>query len=671
MLPAVVNAQNCWLLPFHPGGEPSRLKVSIPLDIRRSLTGRSARRPFAITPRYETSWKSVMTLAEFTALRTAALAAQDEPILAPIWAHAYAPGDAPTITAGIVVAFKNDWSAWAINPADVSIYDTVAPVLYGRFIQPPRLAAVAGNLIVAEFSVEEDAPVELSFAPVAGILPADTTFGTVSAYAAPVFPFAPSWSRTPQPSVAITEVSRDEIGPGRIKATTFYPQQPERVLAASFTAFGATEAAQLIAWWIRRGGESDSHWVADTMAPWGLAEASGAGSNILHFTETDIPMPAVGSTLALTNGTAVEIVRVNEVVGRAATLTTNLVREWDANTRVSDAILARHTNRELSLDYVGLTCELSLSWREVAPENNPPEGEQRGVTLGRLPGAAYFFTIDLDFNGAVRTWNLTNFESGAYVNLTNWTYNACDFDRLVQSIDLEDDNCQMTFRYFAGGPWDNWGEGGMSARGFVTIYRADVSTAGAFSDFRQIWKGELARASIDGAIVKQPAKGANTLFSKRGPRQVMSKLCGTMLFRARCGLALADWTFSALITDVTGNTITVGTITRDNADPLPDGFGAENWFALGWLQWLSAGAPMRHAILGSAEIGGGQIALTLDRTVPIGAGSSVKLVPGCDRTATTCREKFANYDRFRGFELMPAVSPSFILPQRQIQAGKK
>lgn len=182
---------------------------------------------------------------------------------------------------------------------------------------------------------------------------------------------------------------------------------------------------------------------------------------------------------------------------------------------------------------------------------------------------------------------------------------ACDFDKLIQSDDNEDDSCTVSFRYFAGGPWDNWLPGNLAARGYLTIFRADVDGAGAFSNFRQVWKGELKTPQLDGPSVRQRALGANALFARPAPRQVMSKTCGTMLFKPRCGLVLGDWIFNAVITAVAGNVVTIGTITRAIGGGLPAGFGAADWFALGWMGWTVGGLPLREGVLTSTAIDGG------------------------------------------------------------------
>lgn len=606
MIAVNVNSVACRLLTCEPNTAAAvRLEVEMPAQEVRSLTGYASRRATDVLPRFAQSWTALLESADYVALRSASLAMQDEPILAPVWRQMWRPAtESATLTGGLIVAWTEGFATWAINPGSYAAYTYAAPLIYGRFTSPPRLVAVSGALMQAQLQVEEDAPAGYALSVPGGILAADTIDTGF-----PVFPFASlaDWSQAPSPGYAVTDVERLATGPGRMKASIFYPQTPERVFSAQFAGVNRTEAAQLIAWWIRRGGIADAHrvWVE------GLGVVSGG------------------------------------------------------------YVLARHTNRRLVLDTVGPLSTCELAWRESSSEASVPAGETAGVTVGRLPAEAWFFDIALDFNGAVQSWRLTNWQSGATgVGGYDWTYNACDFDSLTQSIDLEDDACRVTFRYFAGGPWDNWLPSNLNARGTIGIYRASVSAAGVFSGFSQVWKGDLKRPDVDGPIVRWSGV-ANAIFSRMGPRQLMSTSCGTMLFRPRCGLPIADWIFNAVVAGSSGVAVTIGTITRANGGGLPGGFGAAGWFALGWLQWTVSDQPRRLSVVASAAISGGQIVLTLDRPPGLANGTAVSVVPGCDRLRDGGCTKFANTDRFRGFDQMPAISPSFVMPQRTFSSAKK
>ena len=675
MIAVTVNSVACWLFPYQPGDDsPVALSVAIPLNEQRGLTGVVSRRPEALLPRYALSFRAVMLQAEFAQLRAASLVAQAEPILVPLWPHAYAvAGGSPTITAGLVVAFTAGFASYAINPGSFAGYTYVCPLIYGRFKKPPRLAAIADGFVTAEITFVEDSPAGYSLAPSGGILAADVMFSNAGGYSAPVFPFVPDWSSMPQPAFGVADDGRSATGPGRQLSPSFYPQAPEQLQVADFSGIGAGEAAQALAWWIRRGGGADAHWVATNQSLWHLAANAGAGATSLTLT-LDTPAPAVGACLAL-NGAVTEFVRVTGVAGAVVSLSAALVNSWSTgDARITPAFLGRHTDDALEINYspAGWVASYRIGWREVAAEFSVPAGETRGTTVGRLPGGAWFFQVDLDYNGAIASTYLTNWESGVgSLGGHAWAYNACDFDRLLQSDDLADDTCTFSMRWFAGCPWENWLPGVLAARGFLTIFRADVDSSGAFSNFAQVWKGELSKPTPEGANLTVKVLGANALFARRAPRQVMSLTCGTTFLSARCGLLLSDWKWNALIVSVASNIVTIGTISRANGTGNPTGFGAADWFALGWLGWTAGGLPLREGVLTSAALSGGQIVLTLDRPCSLSAGASVYAVPGCDKQGGTCLGKFSNLANNRGFPFMPAVSPSFIIPQQQQTKAKK
>ena len=677
MIAAVVNSQNCWLLPYSPNTDKKvRLGVTLPVDDQRALVGISSRRPQAVLLRYSLEWTAEILAADFAALRNASLAAQDEPILVPLWPHAIRVGiDTATFTAGLTVAWTANWATWAINPGSLTGYDYAAPLLFGRLKQPPRLAAKSGELVTAELSVDEDAPAAYALAPASGVLAADTTFSTAAGFAAPIFPFVPEWSTAPAPGTAVVNVERTATGPGRQKATTFYPQSPEQIHQASFKLATPAAAAALIEWYRRRAAITDPQWVATSQTLGRLSANVTATDTVLHF-KTLVPLGGTAYVALFDPAGLQEIGRISSSASLQITLAAGVANAWAAPwTNIAPAILARLTIKELVLQYSpagnAWLATSTLTWREVSAEYTVPSGETRGTTLGRLPGAAWFFQIDLDYNGAIVPTYLTNWEGGATANAHTWAYNPCDFDKLIKSRDLEDDSCTFSMRWYAGCPWENWQPGVLAARGYLTISRADVDPAGAFSNFRTVFTGELSTPTSEGPNLTVKILGANALFARTGPRQVMSTTCGTQLFSTRCGLALGDWTFNAVIVSVAANVVTIGTITRAIGGGLPSGFGAADWFALGWLGWTASGLPQREGVLTSALLSGGQIVLTLDRACPLAPGASVTVVPGCDRQFTTCSGKFANSDNFRGFPFMPAISPSFIIPQQDVTSAKK
>jgi len=83
---------------------------------------------------------------------------------------------------------------------------------------------------------------------------------------------------------------------------------------------------------------------------------------------------------------------------------------------------------------------------------------------------------------------------------------------------------------------------------------------------------------------------------------------------------------------------------------------ADGWFALGRLTWTSGANAGRKAGVkthGAGQGAASRIGLEAPMPAPIQPGDAFTITAGCDRQFSTCREKFANAENFRGFPHMP------------------
>ena len=63
--------------------------------------------------------------------------------------------------------------------------------------------------------------------------------------------------------------------------------------------------------------------------------------------------------------------------------------------------------------------------------------------------------------------------------------------------------------------------------------------------------------------------------------------------------------------------------------------------------------------------------ILVDRPLVTGAGSMVTLLPGCDRSMTTCQTKFNNYANFGGHPFVPARNLSMNVTTNAQGGAKK
>ena len=99
-----------------------------------------------------------------------------------------------------------------------------------------------------------------------------------------------------------------------------------------------------------------------------------------------------------------------------------------------------------------------------------------------------------------------------------------------------------------------------------------------------------------------------------------------------------------------------------------DGF-AQDWFARGLLTWTSGANAGLKAEVKLHSKGGSAVSLELWEAPPkpVEAGDAFTVTAGCDKSARTCFQRFANLDNFRGFPHVPGVDFALTVPER----GKK
>lgn len=138
---------------------------------------------------------------------------------------------------------------------------------------------------------------------------------------------------------------------------------------------------------------------------------------------------------------------------------------------------------------------------------------------------------------------------------------------------------------------------------------------------------------------------AERLNQPRGRAYLLS--CDARLGDARCGVDLEDPAYRS-----------VGTVTAVISPESVEVSGLESfesgWLDRGHLSWTS-GANLREPGRIKAHRSAGAVRLTLwsAPASPILPGDAFTAHAGCDKTAETCRAKFANLMNFRGFPFMP------------------
>jgi uncharacterized phage protein (TIGR02218 family) len=94
---------------------------------------------------------------------------------------------------------------------------------------------------------------------------------------------------------------------------------------------------------------------------------------------------------------------------------------------------------------------------------------------------------------------------------------------------------------------------------------------------------------------------------------------------------------------------------------------ANGWFTRGLITWLSGANAGRAAQVRvhSKDAGAVKIELWQRMSEAVAAGDQFRIVAGCDKQFSTCREKFANTANFRGFPHVPGNDFMLSVASRQ------
>lgn len=165
----------------------------------------------------------------------------------------------------------------------------------------------------------------------------------------------------------------------------------------------------------------------------------------------------------------------------------------------------------------------------------------------------------------------------------------------------------------------------------------------------------LRRARI-GKIVRQGAAFRAELTSltadlDKPKGRVFMRHCDAELGDARCGknVSQAPFRMTGVVTGAYADGLGVSGIETLAAGGLTGGM----------LAWTEAGGPKITRVEDHLKTGNGVRLLLKGGVEAPGIGEVVTLTAGCDKLFATCRQKFANHERFRGFPHLPGNDAAY------------
>jgi uncharacterized phage protein (TIGR02218 family) len=171
-------------------------------------------------------------------------------------------------------------------------------------------------------------------------------------------------------------------------------------------------------------------------------------------------------------------------------------------------------------------------------------------------------------------------------------------------------------------------------------------------DWRYPWAGNfgvtqyvMGQISFNGEYWECQMQGI-TVRMKQPIGRTYGRICDANFCDARCGLHSSDFLVSYTVASVvTSQTTFTATGTAE----------ANDFFSAGNILWSTgANAGINTDVL-SYTASGNTFTLTIPATGAIQVGDTFEALAGCDKTYTTCNNRFNNIVNFRGFPFVPGT----------------
>ncbi|MGS4242415.1 phage BR0599 family protein [Serratia marcescens] len=168
-------------------------------------------------------------------------------------------------------------------------------------------------------------------------------------------------------------------------------------------------------------------------------------------------------------------------------------------------------------------------------------------------------------------------------------------------------------------------------------------------EFRVVWIGEVTSAKREQIEqCKLITVSLASTFSRVGLRLTWGRQCPYALYDHNCRVNPQTWAVhGAAVTSLDGSSFTAS---------LPGGL-AGDWFSGGFVEFDRGGFTERRGL----RTQDGNRFHIFGGTSGMQTGQTVTLYPGCDRTISTCSNKFSNHLNYGGQPHMPGQSPYTII----------
>ena len=178
-------------------------------------------------------------------------------------------------------------------------------------------------------------------------------------------------------------------------------------------------------------------------------------------------------------------------------------------------------------------------------------------------------------------------------------------------------------------------------RAFVDANHAIIGTVNWFT-------GRVAKVQPSRTGATITVNSLTELLNINVPRNVYQAACQNALYDSACGLSMAGFAYSGTVSEATQSIVDF----TGSALSMPTGF-----FELGGLVFTSGSNSGECRTVKYHRVSGSVYLSSPLKSVPV-AGDTFELYAGCDKTMSTCTNKFSNIDNFKGQPFIPTPETS-------------
>lgn len=666
------NSQTAYLIDERPNFSlPYELGASVATVSSRSLSGIEERRSLGNSLKLSLRFSVLLDGADqVTAWRNAQQAMSTEAVLVPLWVAKRAPGAFHPL--------NGPWWAVYQSGSAVQVYDTasipgglpadawVVPLLVGILTQWPEPQHITSELAAVDVFFEENSNDDFitltAYTPPTGL--------TVSGITPSLFPWRPNQATVPRGQAAQVAIDRQSVGQGRASSDTYWAQLSSRSEFRAFT-LSDDEPWQFLRYFLDLRAGRGSFWLPGSSAEARLTAGVSTGNTVLN-----VDSPAnrgANAFVLLDDRTTRHPNKVTSTSGSTWVLASAVPSDFNVDaTQIFPLQLSRISGSQVSLKFEHDTlAETQLRFVEVPWETISPGGESVGITFGALPDSAYLYLFTIAIPGNLRSFFYT--DNAQPITYDGSTYNpkGIEHGSIRLALGLDRQQVQIKCRTFNLNPLNQMLPFSLEYPLMLEISEVDV-VAGAATNVRRVFYGEVTNCSSVGPIMTATAKSFGSMFDRKIPRLLIQPTCNFSLYDTGCGISRASLQHDALLgtwNSATGvlvvNTVTLASVAV-TAAPI-------HYFANGIVEVGTGASRQQRWIADSLAQSGSNIQLTLSSSF-VGtwaAGSTIKIWPGCDGRYETCSGKFANAQQFGGFPFTPIGNPSLIRVSKNLSVGGK